>query len=199
MTFRIAELLGEVVGPAEQRRRRRTAFQQVVEPREQHAVGEVEVDLVGRHIRLKRLDGGVVAAGLVADRDRHAREILRPLDRRIRRHEDAGRRHRIDLAVKPALALGGCDPDGPVAGAAHVGVAAGLERLHGADAVALVVVRAVRRLHLLAEHVVEPFVLEVALLLGDPLLQAEVRLDDELFLGHGLSPVCQRSAIAKRG
>src|SRR6202008_713584 len=39
-------------------------------------------------------------------------------------------------------------------------------------------------LHQLLEDVVEPFVLEVALLLGDPFLQPEVRLDDELLLAH---------------
>ena len=71
------------------------------------------------------------------------------------------------------------DPDRPVACTAHVGLPARLERLVGADLVALVVDRAVRRLHQLAEDVVEPLLREVALLLGHPLLQAEVRLDDE--------------------
>ena len=88
---------------------------------EQHAVGERQVDLVGRQVLLERLDGRVVAAGLVADRDRHAGEILRRLDWRIRRHEDAGRRDRIDVGIEPAVALGGRDVDGPVAGAADIG------------------------------------------------------------------------------
>ena len=78
------------------------------------------------------------------------------------------------------MALGRRDVDGPVAGAAHVGLAALLEGLIGADLVALC--RATLpsgRLHFLAEFVVQAFVLEVALLLGDPFLQPEVRLDDE--------------------
>src|SRR5438477_10269277 len=69
-------------------------------------------------------------------------------------------------------------------GAAHVRYAAALERLEGADLVALVVVRPAGRLDQLAEFVVEPLILEVALLLGDPFLQPEVRLDDEFLLGH---------------
>src|SRR5262249_38790582 len=84
------------------------------------------------------------------------------------------------------------DSDGPMAGAAHVGRAAALEALHGADLVALVVVLAVGRLDELLKDIVEPFILEVALLLGHPFLQAEVWLDHEFFLecflGHGSPP-----------
>ena len=84
------------------------------------------------------------------------------------------------------MAVRGGDIDGPVAGAAHVGGAAFLERLERADLVALVVVLAVAGAHQLAEFVVETFVGEIALLVGDPLLEAEVRLDDEL--AHVSSP-----------
>src|SRR5436190_4932112 len=76
-----------------------------------------------------------------------------------------------------------------MAGAAHVRCAAALEGLIGADLVALVVVRAAGRLDQFAEFVVEAFVPEVALLLGDPFLQPEVRLDDEFVLGHWRSPL----------
>ncbi len=78
----------------------------------------------------------------------------------------------------------GGDVHGPVARARDVRLAAFLERLKGADLVALVVDLAAGGLHLLAEFVVQTFILEVALLLRDPLLQAEVRLDDELLVSH---------------
>src|SRR5262249_60247373 len=90
--------------------------------------------------------------------------------------------------TEAAVDLGGGDADRPMAGAAHVRRAAALERLHGTDLVALVVVRAVGRLDQLLEDVVEAFVPEVALLLGDPFLQPEVWLDDELVLGHAFAP-----------
>src|SRR5262249_8528242 len=67
----------------------------------------------------------------------------------------------------------------------HVRASAALEALHRADLVALVMVLAVSRLDQLLEHVVEPFILEVAFLLCHPFLQPEVRLDDEFVLGHG--------------
>ena len=51
---------------------------------------------------------------------------------RIRRHEHAAGRDRIGVAVELAVALGGRDVHGPVAGAGNVRVAALLERLHRA-------------------------------------------------------------------
>ena len=68
--------------------------------------------------------------------------------------------------------------------AAHVGGAALLERLIGPDLVALVVMLSVGRTDQLAKLVVEALGGEISLLVRDPFLQAEVRLDDEL--GHGL-------------
>src|SRR2546421_8107445 len=44
--------------------------------------------------------------------------------------------------------------------------------------------RTVGRLDQLLEDVVEPFLLEIPLLLGDPFLQPEVRFDNEFVLGH---------------
>src|SRR5262249_40662046 len=105
-------------------------------------------------------------------------------DWRILGHEDARRRHRIDAGIKPAIALRRGDADGPMAGAAHVGAAGAPERLHGADLVAPVIVRAAGRLAQLPENVIEAFVLEISLLLGHPFLQPKVRLDDELVLAH---------------
>src|SRR6516164_6344449 len=182
--FAEAKLFGEVVGAAEQRRGLRLAIDELIEAMEQHAVGVGQIDLVGRHIRLERLDGRIVAARLIADGDWNAGEILRFSDWRILGHEDARRRHRIDAGIKPAIALRRGDADGPMAGAAHVGAAAALERLHGADLVALVMVRAVGRFDQLLKDVVEAFVLEISLLLGHPFLQPKVRLDDELVLAH---------------
>src|SRR5690348_10018281 len=44
--------------------------------------------------------------------------------------------------------------------------------------------RTVARLDEFLKHVIEAFVFEVALLLGDPFVQPEVRLDDEFLLEH---------------
>src|SRR5262249_18584631 len=74
-----------------------------------------------------------------------------------------------------------------MAGAAHVGGPAAFERPRGPHLVAPVIGLAGARLDQLLEHVVEAFVLEVALLLGHPLLQTKVRLDDEF--AHGGPPV----------
>src|SRR5262249_6358659 len=114
----------------------------------------------------------------------NAGELLRISDWRILGHEHARRRHRIDASIKPAIALRRGDADGPMAGAAHVGGAAALERLHGTNLVALVMVRAVGRLDQLLKDVIEAFVLEISLLLRDPFLQPKVRLADEFFLAH---------------
>jgi len=80
-----AKLLGEVVRPGKQRRGRRLAVHQQLHPFEQHAVAERQIDALGRHVGFERLHGRVVAAGLVADRDRHAGEVSGPFHRRIGR------------------------------------------------------------------------------------------------------------------
>jgi hypothetical protein len=73
-----------------------------------------------------------------------------------------------------------------VAGAADIGAAALFEGLVGADALAAhVVVLPAGRADLFAKLVVEAFGGEIPLLLGNPLLQPEMRLDDEF--GHLLS------------
>src|SRR5258708_36968858 len=81
--------------------------------------------------------------------------------------------------------------DRPVAGTAHVGFTALLDALKGALR-PLVVVLAVTRTDQLAELVVEAFGVEIALLLGNPLLQPKVRFDDEL--AHGGSSCDRKSA-----
>jgi hypothetical protein len=83
------------------------------------------------------------------------------------------------------VAVRGGDVDGPVAGAADVGLAALLDALEGAF-IDLVVVLALGRTDQLAKLIVEPFVAEVALLLGHPFLQTEMRFDHEF--GHGRPP-----------
>ena len=193
-----AELLGEVVRAAEQGGRRRLALDEELHAAEEHAVVEGELELVGAEVRFERLDRGVVAPGLIADRDRDPRQLLGAPHRRVGRHEDPRRRHRVGVRVELAVAGGRGDPDGPVAGAAHVGRPARLERLVGAHLVAAVVDLAVRRLDQLAEDVVEALRREVALLLGDPFLQAEVRLDDELRHGHAPSRA-RRNGARRRG
>src|SRR5262245_37700885 len=95
------------------------------------------------------------------------------------------------------MAAGGGDIDRPMAGAADVGFAALGDRLEGADLAGHGVMGAAARPNELAEFVVEAFAGEVALLLGHPFLQAEVRFDDEL--GHGPSSSKRRQrAPAKR-
>ena len=78
------------------------------------------------------------------------------------------------------------DVDRPMAGAADIGGAPGLKRLVGADLLAaLVVMPPFGRADQLAKLVIEPFVPEIALFLGDPFLKPEMRLDDEF--GHRAS------------
>ena len=84
------------------------------------------------------------------------------------------------------MAARGRDIDGPVAGAADVGLAALLDALEGA-VIDLVVVLALGGADQLAEFVVEALVAEIALFLGDPFLQPEMRFDHEL--GHGDPPL----------
>jgi hypothetical protein len=173
-----AELLDEVIGTAEQRRRPAPALDQELEAAKQHAVLEVEIDLAGREILLQRLDRRIVAAGLEADRDRHPGKVGRRADGRIGRNENARWRHRIGVGIEPGMAVRGRHVHGPMAGAAHVGFAALFDALEGAFR-ALVVVLAAARADQLAELVVEALGAEISLLLGHPLLQAKVRLDDE--------------------
>src|SRR6185503_20654318 len=89
----------------------------------------------------------------------------------------------VELRVAPRCR----DVYRPVAGAGDIGLAALLDRLEGADLVALDVVGAAAGADELLELVVEALGAEVALLLGDPLLQTEMRLDDEL--GHCALPM----------
>src|SRR6185436_19319311 len=90
----------------------------------------------------------------------------------------------VHVAVEAPVARRGRDVHGPVARAAHVGRASLLERLERADLGALVVDLAIRGLHLLAEHVVEAFVREVAFFFRHPLLQAEMGIDHERLVFH---------------
>src|SRR5689334_5112920 len=77
------------------------------------------------------------------------------------------------------MALGGRDIDGPVAGAADVGLPTLLDTLERAF-IGLVVVAALGRADQFAELVVEPLGAEIALLLRHPFLQAEMRFDHKL-------------------
>jgi hypothetical protein len=91
--FAEAELLGEVIGAAEQGDRRGPAVDQHLQAAEQQALGEGQVDLVGRQIGFEGLDRRVVAARLPANRNRDAGEVGRVADRRVRRDEDPRRRY----------------------------------------------------------------------------------------------------------
>src|SRR5258708_29719075 len=90
------------------------------------------------------------------------------------------------------MALGGRDVDRPVAGAADISFAARLDALEG-PLRALVVMLAAGRADQFAEFVVEALGAEVAFLLGHPLLQAKVRLDDELAHGSLLAQLSSNS------
>ena len=127
-----------------------------------------------------------MAAGLVADRDRHVGEVGRRLHRRVGGNEDAARGNRIGVGIELGVAPGGRHVHRPVAGAGDIGLTPLLDRLEGACLAGLDVMRPAAGADELLELVVETLVAEVALLLGDPLLQAEMRLDDEL--GHALLP-----------
>ena len=99
-----AQLLGEVVGPAEERAGGRLAVEEGLHAAEQHAFAVRQLDLVCGQVLLERLQGGVVAARLVADRDRHAGEIGGRLHRGVGGHEDAAGRHRIGVGVELGVA-----------------------------------------------------------------------------------------------
>src|SRR5262249_50613336 len=131
-----AELLDEVVRPAEQRGRRYFAVDQHFHPAEQQAVAKRQLDRLRLEILLEPLNGRVMAARLIADRDRDAGKIGRGLHRRVRRYEDAARRDRIALGVEFAVTVGSGNVHRPVAGRADVARTSGLQRLIGADLVA---------------------------------------------------------------
>src|SRR6185312_12627263 len=101
-------------------------------------------------------------------------------------HENPGWRDRIGIGVKPSLAGRRRHADGPMTGATDGRLAPALERLVGADLVAAIVMLAVTRTDLLVKHVVQAFIGEVASGVRHPLLQAEMRFDDEG--SHGRPP-----------
>ena len=127
-----------------------------------------------------------MASRLVADRDRHAGQIVRLLDGRLGRDEDARRCDRVGVGVEFAVTGRRRHVHGPVTGGAHVALAPSLDRLVGAHPVAEVLLLRVLGADRGAEFVLEAFLREVPLLLSDPLLQSEVRRDDER--GHGRLP-----------
>src|SRR5690606_31575770 len=118
--------------------------------------------------------------------DRHAGQVPGALHGRVGGHEYAGRGDGVEVGIELAVPRRRRHADRPVARTADIRRPALLERLEGADPVALVMDLAVGRLHQLTELILEAFRLEVALLLGHPLLQPEVRLDDEF--RHSSSP-----------
>src|SRR5262249_1519740 len=87
----------------------------------------------------------------------------------------------------------------PMTHGAHVALAPPLDRLVSANPVAEMLLRRVLRADRGAEFVVEPHIHEVPLLFGDPLLQPEVRRDDES--GHRELPpagACTRDSTLRR-
>src|SRR3954465_3068259 len=182
-----AHLLEEVIRAGEHGRRGHLAVEHLLHAGEEDAIGEGELDVRERHVLLERLDGRIVAARLVADRNRHAAQVFRRLDRRLRRHEYRRWRHRIGVGVHLGVALRGGDVHRPVAGTAHVRIAPRLDVLVGADLVRRGVrLGEVLALEGLAELVVQAFGLEIAFLLGSPLVQPEMRGDQKLC--HVLPP-----------
>src|SRR3954469_12417251 len=122
-----------------------------------------------------------MTARLVADGDRNAAQIFRIANLRLGRDEDRRRRYRVGVGVHLPVPAGSGDVHGPVTGAADVRLTPLLEALVGADLVR----EGMRLLEVLpfpdaAELVFEPHRLEVPLLLGNPLVQPEMRADDEL-------------------
>src|SRR5262249_31798608 len=128
-------------------------------------------------------------------------QLLRPVDRRVRRHHDAPGRDHIGFAPHPSDLLGGRVIDGPVARAGNVRLDAlvafallvGFERA-GKDVDDLaaggdLLLLAFRR-QAAAKFVIQPGVAEVALLVSYPFLQAAVRLDREF--RHDASPNGQK-------
>src|SRR5205823_13048809 len=87
------------------------------------SAGEAQVDLAPFEKALKALDGGVVAAGVIADADLDARQILRPLIRRLGCNKDARWTERVRMAVHAAVTGGRGSIDRPVTGRADVACA----------------------------------------------------------------------------
>ncbi len=182
----ISLLFGEVIRAAEQGGGLRLAVEERLHAAEQHALVIRQLDRVACHVGFQRLDGGVVAAGLEADRNRHTCKIGRRLDGRIRPDENARRRHRIGIREQLGVAARGRDVHGPVAGAGDVGLPPLLDALERAAGALRHVVRAVRRADEFPELVVEPLSAKIALLFRHPFLQPEMRFDLEL--GHAFAP-----------
>ena len=88
-----------------------------------------------------------MAAGLVADRDRHPGQLRRVGNVRVGRHEHRRRSNGIGVWVKLPVPDRGRDVDGPMTGAVNVEAAPALEGLVGADLVAEVVQLAVREVN----------------------------------------------------
>src|SRR6185437_9052121 len=103
-------------------------------------------------VLLERLDRRVVAARLETDGNGDAGKIGGRPDRGIGGDEDTGRGDGIDVGIQLGMALGGRDVDGPVAGAAYIGLASLFDALEGA-LVGLVVVLAGGRADQFAEFV----------------------------------------------
>lgn len=128
-----------------------------------------------------------MAAGVVADADRHAGQVLRTPVGRTGGHEDAGLADGVGPPPHFAVRRRRGSVDRPVTGRGHItgppgrhvleGAAAGRER--GLVAALHRRARGATSEALGLERVVEPLLPEVTLLLGDPLLQAHVRLDPE--------------------
>src|SRR5262249_16456776 len=106
---------------------------------------------------------------------------------RLRRDEHARRRHGVDVRVDAPVSRGRGDVHRPVTRATDVCLAALLERLIRSDHRALIVNLAIRRLDLLAEHVFQLFVREVAFFLRELVVEAEVWIDDEPSVTHSYS------------
>ena len=120
-----------------------------------------------------------MAARLEADRNGHAGEIGRGSDRRVRGHEDSGWRYGIGIGVEFGMSVRSRHIHGPMTSAAHIGLASLFNALEGA-AVSRVVMLSLGGTDQFTKFVVESLVFEIAFLLSNPFLQAEVRFDDEL-------------------
>src|SRR5262249_6780670 len=132
------------------------------------------------------------AAGVIADADFYLQQVLRRANGAVVGDVDAGLGDGVGVAPHHAVAGGAGHVDGPMASAGDVAGAAGLHGLQGARHHGRR--GAVGGLHAgigivgvlspdgggLGEDVVQALVCVVALLLGDPLLQAAVRHDAEL-------------------
>src|SRR5450631_1862386 len=119
-------------------------------------------------------------------------QIGRRAHLRIGGNENPRRSDRVQVGIQFGVAARGCDVHRPVAGAADVGLAALLDTLESAPA-GLVVVLALGRADQFAEFVVQSGIAKIALLLRNPFLKPEMRLDDEP--GHGDPPLSPGLAV----